>query len=216
MTMILEGAALVLLVSIVLLVSEVLRARRAKSAAVHARQAAQAQRDDDADLTRMRLSPAHAAGLPVLRSDDQDDEGHTESKAITIFEKDAEDGIDEPTGSRELILLQGAATTDVGRKRKRNEDHYLVLPDHGVYVVADGMGGYAGGDIASKLAVDKLAEAFAKGRFSSEASPTQPRRANELVSAINEANHAIFEEARANSNFSGMGTTLLAARFSTR
>ncbi|SEM60353.1 protein serine/threonine phosphatase [Pseudomonas sp. ok272] len=53
---------------------------------------------------------------------------------------------------------RSAARTDPGKVRPRNEDAFLDTPQHGVWVVADGMGGYQGGDIASRLIVDSLAQ----------------------------------------------------------
>ena len=55
-----------------------------------------------------------------------------------------------------------AAKTDVGRKRKGNEDSFCLAPDLGLYVVADGMGGHAAGEVASRLAVETIREWMAK------------------------------------------------------
>ena len=58
-----------------------------------------------------------------------------------------------PTG-----LWHSAARTDPGKVRARNEDAFLECPQHGLWVVADGMGGHQGGDIASQLIVASLAD----------------------------------------------------------
>ena len=121
---------------------------------------------------------------------------------------------EEPTGPHALILVQGVGRTDPGRRRKHNEDAYLVLPEHAVFVIADGMGGYAAGEVASQLAIDVIAEAFKTSTFVGETDPTQPRRGAELVKAIQMSNTAILTQARANEAQAGMGTTIVAARFS--
>ncbi|WP_375176002.1 PP2C family protein-serine/threonine phosphatase [Pseudooceanicola sp.] len=53
--------------------------------------------------------------------------------------------------------IRFSATTNVGKRRKINEDSILMLPDHQVWVVSDGMGGHAGGDYASQTVVDSIA-----------------------------------------------------------
>ena len=136
-----------------------------------------------------------------------------EEEPVTVFESDAQLGVDEPTGPIDLVLLSAAGQSDVGRRRRRNEDAYAVLEDHSLYIIADGMGGYAGGDVASKLAVDAISAAFESGKFEGQADPKRPRRGNELVMSIEAANRTIGEKARKNADFHGMGTTAVVARF---
>src|SRR5687767_15970900 len=64
-----------------------------------------------------------------------------------------------PAVSRPL-RIEVAGQTDVGRKRAHNEDNFAIMAEYGLYVVADGMGGHASGEIASKMAVDTLHEFF--------------------------------------------------------
>ncbi len=110
--------------------------------------------------------------------------------------------------------MAAAAGTDRGRRRKRNEDCFVVLEEHNLFVVADGMGGHAGGEIASRLAADTIAEAFRTGNFKGEPYANVPRRGSELALAIQMANRAIFDRAKNETALTGMGTTVVAARFS--
>jgi Protein phosphatase 2C len=158
-----------------------------------------------------------AAGPPKVAppSDDDDDDDDADdgpSAVPIVYDEDA--AIDEPTRISALILVSAAAQTDQGRKRRRNEDSFVVLEDHHLFVVADGMGGHAGGDVASKMAVETIADAFRKNTFNGEPYPDVPRRGAELAVAIQMANRAIYDHARANQAYQGMGTTVVSARFS--
>lgn len=145
---------------------------------------------------------------------DADSDGGGES-VVMQFDSD-EIAIDEPTSPRARIAFASAVSTDIGQKRQRNEDNHLVLQDQGLFVVADGMGGYAGGDVASRIAVDTISEAFRTKSFAGKPNPTRPRRGNELVWAIQGANAAVYEAARTSRDYEGMGTTLVGAKFSSR
>jgi PPM family protein phosphatase len=128
-----------------------------------------------------------------------------------VFDEDAAE--DEPTNPGPLILITATAQTDKGLRRKRNEDNLLVLPEHGVYVVADGMGGYKGGEIASEVAVKTIEKAFREAQFDGDPHETIPSRASELARAIQMANDAILTIASSQRELEGMGTTICAARF---
>ncbi|MBI2002368.1 MAG: Stp1/IreP family PP2C-type Ser/Thr phosphatase [candidate division NC10 bacterium] len=108
-----------------------------------------------------------------------------------------------------------AARTDVGRKRQGNEDSFCIEPELGLYVVADGMGGHAAGEVASRLAVDTIREWMAKYLGGADValvgSPvaTCSREANCLLSSIRLANRVIYGAAQGRREYAGMGTTLV-------
>ena len=120
---------------------------------------------------------------------------------------------DDPTGPVARILVSAVGGTDQGKKRKHNEDAYVVLPSHSLFAIADGMGGYAAGEVASQMAVDVLKTSFESEQFGGAPIAGLPRRGDELVRAIQSANSAILTQARENEHQQGMGTTLVAARF---
>jgi serine/threonine protein phosphatase PrpC len=148
-----------------------------------------------------------------LHGDDEEDGPASVPGAVPIL-YDADASVDEPTRISPLILVSAAAQTDQGRRRRRNEDSLLVLEDHHLFVVADGMGGHAGGDVASKMAVETIGQAFKSNAFGDEPYPDVPRRGAELALAIQLANKAIYDHAKANAAYTGMGTTVVSARFS--
>lgn len=105
--------------------------------------------------------------------------------------------------------LEVATTTDAGVVRSFNEDAIATELDLGLAVVADGMGGYKAGDVASGMAASiMVAELKRRLRASAPDSPTQI-----LQDAAEKANQAIFLAAQANPQYHGMGTTLVATVF---
>lgn len=129
-----------------------------------------------------------------------------------VYDEDA--ATDEPTRSESLFLVSATAQTDTGLRRKRNEDSLLILESSGLFVVADGMGGYKGGELASQLAVKTMSDAYRAKTFDGEPHDNVPTHASELARAIQMANAKILETAKAQPELEGMGTTLCAARFS--
>jgi protein phosphatase len=91
--------------------------------------------------------------------------------------------------------------TDKGLVRKENEDAFCIEKDLGLLAIADGMGGHASGEVASKMAIEILRESFKKG------GEPLPER---LSSGVKLANRAIYEAAQSQSQLNGMGTTLTA------
>lgn len=110
----------------------------------------------------------------------------------------------------------GSAKTDVGRRRTGNEDSFCLAPSLNLFVVCDGMGGHAAGEVASRLAVDTIQEYMAK-YAAGEGIPLigEPQvdcsaSSNFLLSSIRMANRAIYEAAKGRAEYQGMGTTLVA------
>ena len=109
-----------------------------------------------------------------------------------------------------------AAKTDVGQKRQGNEDRFCLDPALGLYVVADGMGGHAAGEVASRLAVETIQEWMEKYLSGADAAIVGPAaaagsaEANFLLSSIRLANRIIFDSAKDRREYTGMGTTVVA------
>lgn len=120
---------------------------------------------------------------------------------------------DELSGPVMPLTVWAGGSTHVGRKRKHNEDALLVLEDQGVFVIADGMGGYAAGEVASQMCVDTIRQSFETRTFTFPRTPALPPLGDELVRAIQASNVAILTESRSNEARAGMGTTVVSARF---
>jgi len=105
-----------------------------------------------------------------------------------------------------------AALTDIGRVRTNNEDIFGIDAPHGLYVVCDGMGGAAGGEVASSLACSTLIESFAAVRAHSKLFSLADFQ-DRLSIAIRAANAAVYRASRGPKHH-GMGTTLVAAALS--
>lgn len=101
------------------------------------------------------------------------------------------------------VHIKAAAGTDRGRKRPTNQDAFGYSLEHGVFVVCDGMGGAAAGEIASSLAIDEMMRLLANG------SPTAPT-VDIATDAIAQANQLIYSRSQSNTHLCGMGTTLVA------
>ena len=119
-----------------------------------------------------------------------------------------------------MITVESAGLTDVGQKRKGNEDSYLIDDEMQLYVVADGMGGRKAGEVASRLVVDTISKTMHK--LVAAENPDQmvgvdrnlSSQANQLVYAIRRANLKTFEYAQNDKSCKGMGSTVSAVYFS--
>lgn len=113
-------------------------------------------------------------------------------------------------GSRDVRVMAWPAT-DIGRVRSHNEDSHRVSPELGLVLVADGMGGHAGGAHASQVCVDVVNKVVARGLESLGAVATAHQGAavaDMLCAAASEASARIFDQAAADPRLQGMGTTL--------
>lgn len=116
--------------------------------------------------------------------------------------------------TRARVIATGE--TNVGMKRAVNEDAFTLLDEDSLYVVADGMGGHASGEVASKMAIDTLREFFRATSADPEATwPYKMDKArgyeeNRLITSIKLSNLRIYENAQRDAKLRGMGTTLVA------
>ena len=114
--------------------------------------------------------------------------------------------------SRARVLAVGH--TDVGMKRAHNEDNFDVIDEYNLYVVADGMGGHASGEVASQMAIDTLREFFRATHADPEATwpykmdKSRGYEENRLMTSIKLANLRIYEAAQRDPKLRGMGTTI--------
>lgn len=115
------------------------------------------------------------------------------------------------------MRLRVGAATDVGRKRKNNEDAFASLPDQGLFVLCDGMGGTAAGEVASRLAVDtivgqlKAAESTERAAPPGEGTDGYLLETEQLAAAVRRSNRSIYEQAQQNASQAEMGTTVVSA-----
>jgi len=112
--------------------------------------------------------------------------------------------------------IQAYGLTDVGKKRKHNEDAYALDEAEGLFIVADGMGGHAAGEVAAKITVETIGEFIAATRQKEEA--TWPFKynhellfnSNRLAIAIEKANERVMSAVASQPWLKGMGTTVVA------
>ncbi|HET7291720.1 MAG TPA: Stp1/IreP family PP2C-type Ser/Thr phosphatase [Vicinamibacteria bacterium] len=113
-------------------------------------------------------------------------------------------------------MIEAFGQTDVGRRRKLNEDNFLVDTDINLYAVCDGMGGHNAGEVASKMAIETLGAFIGKSHKEKEI--TWPYGldvnlsfdGNRLKTALKLANKKVFKAADNREDYTGMGTTAVA------
>jgi PPM family protein phosphatase len=113
------------------------------------------------------------------------------------------------------VEVEAQGLTHVGRQRQHNEDAFLVETNAKLFLVADGMGGHAAGEIASRIAVDSISEFILHTK---EDDGTWPhaydehfkRSTNRLMAAVRMANTRVLEAMRKDARLRGMGTTVVA------
>ena len=103
------------------------------------------------------------------------------------------------------MRFQSYALSDIGRKRRTNQDAFYRDDAAGFFIVADGMGGHKGGEVASQLTIDVL------NKFNSENEALGGREL--LTRGVNKASEEVFERAKTSPDLTGMGTTLIALLF---
>ena len=114
-------------------------------------------------------------------------------------------------------MVVAHAVTHPGRVRETNEDAFVIDEALGLYLVADGMGGHNAGEVASKIAVEAVRAFLARSEDGSECTwpfgvdPGVSLDANRLLTAVRLANRRVFKTADSNDDYTGMGTTVVAA-----
>jgi protein phosphatase len=113
------------------------------------------------------------------------------------------------------MKIRYAAKTDVGMKRSHNEDYFSLIEDEQLFMVCDGMGGHASGEVASKMAAEAMNEFYQRTKDEEATWPYKMDRQlnyteNRLVCGIRLANYRIFHAAASDIRFKGMGTTIVA------
>lgn len=133
------------------------------------------------------------------------------SRRSPLFSASGTAAIAEPIPHAPAFRLACAGATDPGRVRPHNEDRFGVYPDAGLFIVADGLGGAAAGEVAARMAVDLVCESLI------DPDVTWPRGTTKsdtglplLVDAIQRANHCIHGAAQRKPAWRGMGTTVAA------
>lgn len=113
------------------------------------------------------------------------------------------------------MKIRYAAKTDVGMKRTHNEDYFSLVEEEQLFIVADGMGGHASGEVASKMSAETMSEFYRRTREDEDATwPFKMDRSlsyieNRLVCSIKLANLRIYETSMRDIRYKGMGTTIV-------
>lgn len=115
-------------------------------------------------------------------------------------------------------MIHACGISEAGRVRKTNEDAFVADADARLFAVADGMGGHSAGEVASRIAIEAMAE-FIRRPGGTQAAPAPSSLADTAVgvaspalrlqTAVQLANRRVFEAAESNAAYSGMGTTIV-------
>jgi len=111
------------------------------------------------------------------------------------------------------MIFNFCALTDTGRARQNNEDSVVYDPQTGVAVLADGMGGYNAGEVASGMATAYILESMGVRLRDTPQTLTSQFVRSAMEACVSEANQSIFNAAAGNPSYSGMGTTLVMGVF---
>jgi protein phosphatase len=115
-----------------------------------------------------------------------------------------------------IMRILAAGQTDVGCVRKHNEDNFLVDAELNLFIVADGLGGHAAGEVASQIVVDKVGQFISQTVEQDRTWPLEydvslPYDGNRLKAALMLADQAILDDIRGNPERESMGSTVVAA-----
>lgn len=149
------------------------------------------------------------AGLPH-----PPDEVHENPGGIAYIDLRSET-LEREEMAEDEVRIEVAGETNVGRKRNHNEDNFALMPQFGLYMVADGMGGHASGEVASKMSIDAM-EKFLE-ETSDDPERTWPYKMdrtkgyeeNRIITGVKLANLRIYEAAQRDGKKRGMGTTFV-------
>ena len=109
------------------------------------------------------------------------------------------------------MILEFFAVTDTGRARRNNEDSVAVDEAGRIAVLADGMGGYNAGEVASGMASERVKGELGQRLKSLGATPSESEMKSALLDAVDSANREVYDAAMSHPEYAGMGTTLVVA-----
>lgn len=119
-----------------------------------------------------------------------------------------------------MVVIESKGISDVGKKRKGNEDAMFLDDSMNLYVVADGMGGHKAGEVASAIVVETISNYMKQFKENAgvaeeiqDTDESISKRANRLVSGIHLANKGVYELSQKNESYEGMGSTVSAVLF---
>ncbi len=118
-----------------------------------------------------------------------------------------------------MVMIDSAGLSDVGRKRRENQDCFCVEDKLNLYVVADGMGGHLAGEVAGRMVVDSIRNYFLALKDNRRDTPqtrhesSLSQEANHLLNAVAYANAQVYQASMDQPDYRGMGSTVAALLF---